>query len=167
MQSNYSQALVEVNEVLKFTDPELTKKIPESFRAYILANMSHNYTFSISEEDLSENIVLKEETKNILALIYRNFFCSPKEKAHLLEVEKENRKSNPKVNNIHSKQSTIVINELFPNSYQNSSMNNTKIITSEVSDTIEPSSALPIIKSKEKWYIVLLEKLLNKLKNLN
>ena len=84
MKVDYSEIFTEVNEVLKFTDPELTKKIPASFKSFIKKNMSKNYNFIIHNNDY--NITLKQETKTILALIYRKYFCSSEEKKILQQT---------------------------------------------------------------------------------
>ena len=93
MKESYKNALVEVNEALKYTDENLVKKIPQSFKKFIIDNMSSTYSFSISE---NENPNFSKEAEIILSLIYRNYFCSKEEKAHLLECELQERKKNNK-----------------------------------------------------------------------
>ena len=167
MEDNYTKALVQVNEVLKYTDPVLTKQIPDSFKQYILENMSSTYTFTISKGDTAEKIMpnLMDDAKTILGLIYRNYICSQEEKEYLLEVEKEEMLKRDSHIPSASAPTTptnisITTNELFPN--KNININkNTNI------DNPNNSTQTAIIEKKEKWYIVLLEKLLNKLKNMN
>lgn len=163
MEENYAEALTEVNEVLRYTDFALTSKIPDSFKQYILDNMSKTYKFTISKDDMADDVIsnLKAEAKSILGLIYRNYLCSPEEKAYLLELEKEailaeeaETSSNETVN---FKTSDITLNELFPDKTES---------ISKVQETSKIEE-INLIETKEKWYIVLLEKLLNKLKGLN
>lgn len=94
MKKNYKDALVEVNEVLKYTDTNLVNKIPLTFKNFIKDNMSNDYSFSINN---SEETIFKKETQTILSLIYRNYFCSKEEKAYLLECEKQEKR---KYNNV-------------------------------------------------------------------
>jgi len=98
----FAEALVEVNEVLKHTDPALTNHIPNSFKQFILHNMSKTYTFTIPEKSSFDSIKnnLKTETRSLLGLIYRNYMCSKEEKEYLLDFEKSGLSKNSRKNNL-------------------------------------------------------------------
>ena len=159
MQTNYAEALVEVNEILKFTDPNLTKKIPEKFKKYIADNMSSTYKFNITDDFSNDH--LKSETKSILALIYRNYFCSAEEKNFLIYKEKLEKNSSLQQEAQTEKIETNIKVKNFDEIFSNPPSTITS--TSNVSET---ETTLELVEYKEKWYITLLEKLLNKLKSI-
>ena len=153
MYTNFSKSLTQVNEVLKYTDVNLTQKIPNSFKNYIVTNMSKNYKFIISDEDTASTIMenLTDEAKAILGIIYRNYICSSNEKEYLLHLEKKyiNFKEIKKI------QKKVKTNDIFQNN-ETTSLANSNIKFQQTEKNL--------IQFKEKWYIVLLEKLLKKLK---
>lgn len=119
MDTNYKQALSEVLEILNHTDISITKKIPKNFINFIYENIDKNYTCNIdfSDEKWDDNI--KEETQCIMALIYRDYICSPEERAKLIkeEIAEEKRieqeireKYNP--DNLFKKNKEIIPEEL-------------------------------------------------------
>ena len=76
-----SEAAVEVNEILKNTSPELVSKIPKKFIDFLKDIASKTYIFNY---DVTKPLVeqsLKTKTKGLIALIYKDFLCDPKEKA--------------------------------------------------------------------------------------
>ena len=81
MKREYEEAFVEVDEILKIMPIELSSKIPVQFRKIISDNKSNDYKVKI-QEPLEEQ-KLKEETKVILGLIYRDFLCSAEEREQL------------------------------------------------------------------------------------
>lgn len=79
MKEKYRQALSEVYIILKNTDEEIRNKIPDKFIEFIKNNMDNNHKFEIEpgKELVEQNLML--ETKQILALIYRDYICEEKE----------------------------------------------------------------------------------------
>lgn len=158
MDENYSKALTQVNEVLKYTDPTLVSQIPENFKNFISENMSKTYSFTIKKGDTVETILpnLTEEAKSVLAIIYRSYICSPEEKEYLLALERdeliEQEQEQNDTSNVNPPSSNLKLNEIFP----------------QKEEVIPPTKPeINLIETEEKWYIRLLEKLLNKLKGLN
>lgn len=102
MQENYLKAFSEVEQIISLMPKGLQKKIPEKFKNILSKWKDKNYIPNIQEPFEECNIM--EETKIILAVIYRDFLCSEKEKEQiklkdsqqLQEYEKELReKYNP------------------------------------------------------------------------
>lgn len=97
MREEYLKAFSEVEQIIKFMPVTLQKKIPDRFKNIISTEKSRTYRPHIEEPFEECNIM--EETKIILALIYRDFLCSEQEKKEiklkdsqkLLEYEKELR----------------------------------------------------------------------------
>ena len=79
MKIEYRQALFEVYKILENTDEEIINKIPEKFMKFVKENMDTNYKFELEKgkELIKQN--LKDETKQIIALIYRDYICDEKE----------------------------------------------------------------------------------------
>ncbi len=102
MREQYLKAFSEVEQIIELMPEGLQKKIPEKFKNILATWKDKNYVPNIQEPFEECNIM--EETKIILAVIYRDFLCSEKEKEEiklrdsqqLQEYEKELReKYNP------------------------------------------------------------------------
>lgn len=102
MREQYLKAFSEVEQIIELMPEGLQKKIPEKFKNILSTWKDKNYVPNIQEPFEECNIM--EETKIILAVIYRDFLCSEKEKEEiklinsqqLQEYEKELReKYNP------------------------------------------------------------------------
>ena len=75
----YSEAIVEVLDVLRNLDEETISRIPLSFIRSLNEKKSKTYKSNIDfSKDLKEN-ELKHQTKVILALIYRDYICETEE----------------------------------------------------------------------------------------
>lgn len=91
MKGEYRRALYEVYIILQNTDEEIKNRIPEKFINFIKENMDENHNFELYYgKDLTEQNLMVE-TKQILALIYRDYICSKEERNELLEKEQEKR----------------------------------------------------------------------------
>lgn len=88
----YSEALAEISYILKHTDKVLVQKIPNKFLKHIEENKDKNYIVKIDENVPLEEQKLKEKTKNLMALIYRNYFCTEEEKKQYDNLITENQK---------------------------------------------------------------------------
>ena len=75
MKIEYRQALFEIYKILENTDEEIINKIPEKFIKFVKENMDTNYKFELKKgkELVKQN--LKDETKQIIALIYKKYLC--------------------------------------------------------------------------------------------
>lgn len=90
MDEEFRKALTEVVEVLKNSEDSIRKKIPQEFNNFLNENMDKNYKPNIdfSKSNWEDNV--KEDTKAILALIYRDYLVSKEERNNLLlEEQKE------------------------------------------------------------------------------
>ena len=90
MVNEYRQSLKEVYEIIKKSDNEVIHKIPYKFKKYIYKNMDTNYNVTIdSKKSLINQEHLHEKTKDILALIYRDYLVDFNEKEKLKNEEIE------------------------------------------------------------------------------
>lgn len=78
MREEYLKAFSEVEQIIKLMPVTLQKKIPDRFKNIISTEKSRTYRPHI--EETFEECNIMEETKIILALIYRDFLCSEQEK---------------------------------------------------------------------------------------
>lgn len=81
MKEIYMDAFSEVNAILNIMPSNLFNKIPLKFRQMISEYKNNSYNPQIEEP--VEDYELKDETKIILSLIYRDFLCSDEEKERL------------------------------------------------------------------------------------
>ena len=81
MKEIYMDAFSEVNAILNIMPSNLYNKIPLKFRKMISEYKNNSYNPRIEEP--VEDYELKDETKIILSLIYRDFLCSDEEKERL------------------------------------------------------------------------------------
>ncbi len=83
----FKNALKETDYIIRNLPLELQKKIPIDFRNSIVKNMNENYTPNKFDKNksLDEQDIL-DETKLILAAIYRNYIVSDEER-HKLTIE--------------------------------------------------------------------------------
>ena len=144
----YEKVLREVEYILQQFPKEIQNKIPDDFRNDIIKNMDVTYipeTYNKNKTLDEQNI--SEETKKILALIYRNYLVSDEERKKLITEE----------NNIREKSENEKRKKYGAEDIFNNKTNNSQNINSNAdADKL-------IIKSSnnKKWYKKLIEKILN------
>lgn len=97
MREEYLKAFSEVEQIIKLMPESLQKKIPDRFKNIISTEKLQAYISNIKEPFEKCNIM--EETKIVLAVIYRDFLCGEEEKKEiklkdsqkLMEYEEELR----------------------------------------------------------------------------
>ena len=89
MDEVYKGAFAEVLEVLRNTDENILKKIPEQFITFLNQNKDNQYQVNIDFTNTNWEDMVKPETQAILALIYRDYIVSPEEREKLLKEENE------------------------------------------------------------------------------
>ena len=145
MEDKYPKAYKQVIEILKYVPQESVDKIPKEMNKTFKINMDDKYDFKIDISKSFEEQDIFEETKAILANIFRDYWATPEQKERILEKERNDReieenikreKYNPD-NLFKKKQKVIQQNE-------------------------EIQSNLPVEIKKEKFY----EKIINFLKKI-
>ena len=91
MESNYFKAYKEVIEILKNVPKESVDKIPQTMIDTFNAKMDTNYNFSIDINKDFEEQELLDETKAILAIIFRDYWATPYQKERIQAKEKYDR----------------------------------------------------------------------------
>lgn len=91
MENNYAKAYKEVVEILNNVLLESVNKIPADMIEMFKHNMDTSYNFKIDVTRSFENQVLMEETKAILANIYKDYWATPYQKERINEKERIDR----------------------------------------------------------------------------
>ena len=126
MESNYYKAYKEVLEVFKYMSEEDVKKVPEDMILTFETKQDKNHTFKIDVNKNIEDQNLLEETKDILANIFRDYWATPEQKEKIIarenferekiELEKRERYNPDKIfenrNNVKEETYKVVDNEL-------------------------------------------------------
>ena len=155
MKLEYKKALFEVYKILENTDKETREKIPRKFINFLKENMDENHEFKLEEKKELINQNLMTETKQIIALIYRDYLCDEKERKELLENEKNKNKEN-KVEENNKNSYEINFGKIKENENKNNENKNNRI--NRNNETKEEKSLIRI--PNEKWYRRLLRKIL-------
>ena len=87
MKESYKEAFTEVSAIIKIMPKTMINKLPYSFIKFIDSQKSKNYVSNICEP--LEKCSIKEETKFILYLMYRDYICDNKTKLKLQYRDKK------------------------------------------------------------------------------
>ena len=88
----FAEASAEINEILKYLPKEEVEKIPSKLREFFKEVASKDYVTNINPDLPLDKQQIKEKTKDIIALIYRNYWCSEEERKELDQKLIENDK---------------------------------------------------------------------------
>lgn len=91
MEDNYSKAYKEVIEILKYVPQESVNKIPQTIIYTFQAKMDKDYNFQVDINKSFEQQEILEETKAILANIFRDYWATPYQKERIKTKEKNDR----------------------------------------------------------------------------
>ncbi len=86
----YSEAIVEVLEILEYSDDSIIEKIPKELIEFWQRNKSTTYKPKLDHDKSINEMDLKEKTKSIIAMIYLNYLCSDEEKDNINSILKDN-----------------------------------------------------------------------------
>ena len=87
--NEYGEAAVEVLDILDNTNKSDVAKIPTSFIKFLVDNASEDYRVNLDHSKLISEMNLKEKTKEILGVIYINWWCDKKDKENYIKQIKE------------------------------------------------------------------------------
>lgn len=90
MTLEYREAIVEVLDLLNHTEDELIEKIPKKLIEFWQKNASDTYKVNIDYTKKLNQINLKPKTKALIAMIYRNYWCTPEERKEYDQILVEN-----------------------------------------------------------------------------
>lgn len=110
MEDNYQKAYKEILEILKYVPEESIKKIPQEMRDMFEKEQLKTYDFQIDTSKTFEEQELLEETKAILANIFRDYWATPYQKERIEIKEKYDRQQSEE-----QKRKIYNPNDLFKN----------------------------------------------------
>ena len=85
-----TEVFSEITEIFRYLDKSLLEKIPEDIKNNIISSRNKDYIFKYDKtKDLSEQLI-KEETKDLLSMLYLEYCCDDDRKKQLIEICKEN-----------------------------------------------------------------------------
>jgi len=110
MNKNYPKAYREVIEILKFVPEESVNKIPKEKIEIFKQNMDIDYKFQVDVEKEFKEQNLLEETKDIFALIFRDYWATPYQREKIIakenydrEIKKQEKRDNYNPNELFKK----------------------------------------------------------------
>ena len=87
-----SEGISEVLVILKSIDTIYTEKLPQKFKDFLNNNQSSTYIPNIDLSKELKDMELKKETRNILELMYLNYWSTPEEKKEFMGILNENER---------------------------------------------------------------------------
>lgn len=87
MTLEYKQSLKEVNTILNYMGKEYINKLPYKLVNFINENMDITYISNINVNIPINEQTIKKDTKILLSLIYRNYWCDEEKKKKLIEKD--------------------------------------------------------------------------------
>ena len=102
MNDEFNKRISEVLNILEHSEDGIREKIPARFVKLLQDNKAENYVVNINYADEEWINKLPNDTKGLLALIYRDYIADEEERNELIAQEKEielrkaNKKYNPK-----------------------------------------------------------------------
>lgn len=91
MEENYHKAYKEVIEILKYVPQESVNKIPKTMLETFEKKMDKDYVFNVDINKSFEKQNLLEETKDIFAVIFRDYWATPYQRERIKAKEKYDR----------------------------------------------------------------------------
>ena len=86
-----SEAITEILEILKNVDNDLIEKLPQKFKDFLQDNKSETYNPEFDCMKDLKDLKLKEETKNLLGIMYMNYWSEPEERKEYVKLLNENQ----------------------------------------------------------------------------
>lgn len=91
MEENYHKAYKEVIEILKYVPQESVNKIPKTMLETFEKKMDKDYVFNVDINKSFEEQNLLDETKDIFAVIFRDYWATPYQRERIKAKEKYDR----------------------------------------------------------------------------
>ncbi len=149
MTKEYRQSLTELKTILVYMDPEDVQKIPEKIISFINKNYDSDYTPSIDRDIPLDKQNIKKDTRVLLSIFYRYYWCEAEERNRLLA---EDRRALEEFKNKMSKNTRLEDVLERQKSAQR--------LMEEVNKAEEPKQGMQMVSTqKTKWYQRIFEKL--------
>ena len=90
--NEYSEAVVEVLDILNYTKKEDLDKIPKKLLDFFEKIKSKTYKSNINHSKPLKEQELKPKTKALIAMLYRNYWCNVEQKKECEKILIDNSK---------------------------------------------------------------------------
>lgn len=90
MNLEYSEAIGQVLQVLKYTEKALVDKIPKKLLEFWERNATSDSNLEINTTEKLDKINLKPKSKALIGMIYRNYWCNAEERKEYDEIVRKN-----------------------------------------------------------------------------
>ncbi len=86
IEAKYSEAAVEVLDILNYTDKEDVKKIPQSFINFLTEIANKNYKANFNHNGPISGLNLRKQTRELLGFIYITWWCNEKDRSKFKSI---------------------------------------------------------------------------------
>lgn len=108
IEARYSEAAVEVLDILNYTNQEDVRKIPQSFIKFLTEIANKNYKVNFNHNGPISGLNLRKQTKELLGFIYITWWCNEKDRNKYKNIIYSNNSKTEKIDNYD-------INDIFKN----------------------------------------------------
>lgn len=133
IEAKYSEAAVEVLDILNYTNKEDVKKIPQSFIKFLIEIANKNYKANFNHNVPISGLNLRKQTRELLGFIYITWWCNDKEKTNYKNIIHSNNSKTEKIEKIEN----YNIDDIFKNKKELKSNVVTENVTTEETSMIE------------------------------
>lgn len=109
----YSEAAVEVLDILNHTNKEDVARIPQSFIKFLTNISSKSYKVKFNYEQPINGLNLKKQTKELLGFIYITWWCDKEEREKYKKLIQESNIKNEEIKEKYN------VNDIFKNKKEN------------------------------------------------
>ena len=109
----YSEAAVEVLDILNHTNREDVARIPQSFIKFLTNISSKGYKVKFNHEQPINGFNLRKQTRELLGFIYITWWCNKEEHEKYKNIIHENNIKREKI------KETYNVNDIFKNKKEN------------------------------------------------
>lgn len=132
----YSEAAVEVLDILNYTNQEDVRKIPQSFINFLTEIANKNYKANFNHNGPISGLNLRKQTRELLGFIYITWWCNEKDRNKFKSI-------------IHSDNSKVVKTEKTENYNIDDIFKNKKELKSNVVTQNVVTEEISMIEYKE------------------
>lgn len=109
----YSEAAVEVLDILNHTNKEDVARIPQSFIKFLTNISSKSYKVKFNHEHPINGLNLKKQTRELLGFIYITWWCDKEEREKYKKLIHESNIKNEEIKEKYN------VNDIFKNKKEN------------------------------------------------
>ena len=125
-EAEYSEAAVEVLDILNHTNKEDVQRIPQSFIKFLTDISSKNYKSKFNHEQPINGFNLRKQTKELLGFIYITWWCNKEEHEKYKNIIHENNMKKEKI------KETYNVNDNLKNKKENKIIQNENVMKKNI-----------------------------------